>query len=87
MNNLGEKLAADLDQTSIERVWLAVITDAIQEWMHGPLSKSRLAEQYLFSDQKDFPLVCNSAGLDVDNLRARLEKLRGQVHRGMPVAA
>jgi hypothetical protein len=51
------------------------------------LSKSRIAEQYLFSDQKDFPLVCNSAGLDVDNLRTRLGKLRGQVRRGMPVAA
>jgi hypothetical protein len=30
----------------------------------------------LFQDRSDFPLVCQSAGLDVDRLRQQLTRLR-----------
>jgi hypothetical protein len=60
------------------RLWQAVIVTTIQEWISGPLRSKRQAEEYLFQDQKDFPAVCQSAGLDADRLRAKLNRLRLQ---------
>ena len=60
------------------RLWQAVIVTAIREWISGPLRSKRKAEEYLFRDQKDFPAVCQSAGLDADRLRAKLNRLRLQ---------
>jgi len=64
-------------QAPIEkRLWQAVILTTIQEWISGPLRSKRQAEEYLFKDEKDFPLVCQSAGMDVQRLRAELNRLR-----------
>ena len=60
------------------RLWQAVIVTTIQEWISGPLRSQRKAEEYLFQDEKDFPLVCQSAGMDADRLRAKLQRLRLQ---------
>ncbi|MFZ0883168.1 MAG: hypothetical protein WAN14_07200 [Candidatus Acidiferrales bacterium] len=67
------------DVTIETRLWQAVVVSTIQEWISGPLRKKREAEEYLFQDPKDFPLVCQSAGLDVDQLRAKLTRLRAKV--------
>jgi hypothetical protein len=61
-----------------KRLWQAVIVTAIQEWISGPLRSKRQAEEYLFQDQKDFPAVCQSAGMDADRLRAKLNRLLRQ---------
>jgi hypothetical protein len=61
-----------------KRLWQAVIVTAIQEWISGPLRSKRQAEEYLFQDQKDFPAVCQSAGMDAGRLRAKLNRLRLQ---------
>jgi len=58
-------------------LWRAVIARTIQEWISGPLRRQREAEQYLFDDNRDFPLVCKSAGMDSGQLRSRLARLRG----------
>ncbi len=58
------------------RLWQAVVVSTIQEWVSGPLRYQRQAEEYLFKDFSDFPLVCQSAGLDVDRLRQQLTRLR-----------
>ena len=58
------------------RLWQAVIVTTIQEWISGPLRRKREAEDYLFKDQRDFPLVCQSAGLDVGQLRTKLARLK-----------
>lgn len=60
------------------RLWQAVIVTTIREWISGPLRSKRQAEEYLFQDQKDFPVVCQSAGIDADRLRAKLNRLRLQ---------
>ena len=60
------------------RLWQAVILNTIQDWVSGPLRRKREAEKYLFQDDSDFPAVCQSAGLDVQRLRANLTRLRGQ---------
>jgi hypothetical protein len=58
------------------RLWLAVVTDAVQDWMHGPLRARREAEQYLFHDDRDFPELCERAGLNASLLRTKLIRAR-----------
>ena len=64
--------------TAEERLWRAVITKTLEEWMCGPLSFSRKAEQFLFEDKKDFKAVCSSAGMDPERLRKRLVTIRAR---------
>ena len=64
--------------TAEERLWRAVITKTLEEWMCGPLSFSRKAEQFLFEDKKDFKAVCSSAGMDPERLRKRLQTIRAR---------
>ena len=59
-----------------ERIWQAVIVSTIEEWMSGPLRRSLEAEQFLFRDESDFRLVCQSAGMDAARLRKQLVRLR-----------
>jgi hypothetical protein len=58
------------------RLWLAVVTDAVQDWMYGPLRVRREAEEYLFHDERDFPELCARAGLNTSLLRAKLLRAR-----------
>lgn len=69
-------MASAVNGISEKRLWQAVLVTTIQEWMWGPLRRQRQAEQYLFEDQKDFQAVCKSAGMDPEQLRAKLERLR-----------
>jgi hypothetical protein len=64
--------------TAEERLWRAVITKTLEEWICGPLSFSRKAEQFLFEDKKDFKAVCSSAGMDPERLRTRLKTIRAR---------
>jgi hypothetical protein len=65
------------DRTTPEtRLWQAVIAKTMEEWVRGPLRYSRLAEQFLFSDDRDFQAVCSSAGMDPGYLRKRLQSIR-----------
>jgi hypothetical protein len=64
------------EKTPETRLWRAVIARTIQEWMSGPLRRQREAQQYLFDDIRDFPLVCQSAGMDSGELRSRLTRMR-----------
>jgi hypothetical protein len=65
-----------VDVISEKRLWQAVLLTTIQDWICGPLRQKRQAEEYLFQDQKDFQTVCKSAGMDPDQLRAKLNRLR-----------
>jgi hypothetical protein len=62
--------------TGEERLWRAVIAKTLEEWIRGPLRYSRKAEEFLFSNDKDFNAVCSSAGMDPRNLRQRLQTIR-----------
>lgn len=70
---------ASVDVVSETRLWQAVLVTTIEEWMWGPLRQQRKAEQYLFQDQNDFHAVCKSAGMDPEQLRAKLMRLRTRV--------
>jgi hypothetical protein len=65
--------------TAEERLWRAVIAKTLEEWVRGPLSYSRKAEEFLFHDEQDFQSVCSSAGMDPRNLRERLRSIRARV--------
>jgi hypothetical protein len=64
------------DGTAEERLWRAVIARTLEEWISGPLRYSRIAEEFLFHDNKDFLSVCSSAGMDPFSLRKKLESIR-----------
>jgi hypothetical protein len=74
-------------ETAEVRIWQAVILQTVEEWMYGPLRVSQKAERYLFSDNRDFPVVCQSAGMDVGRLRAGLESVRDRVARPVRLTA
>jgi len=51
-------------------LWRGVIARTIQDWLSEPLRPKREAERYLFENSVDLSLVCQSAGIDVWQLRA-----------------
>ena len=75
---MQENMVINFEQQEIpeQRLWRAVIASTVAEWVHGPLSRKREAEQFLFHDRKDYRTVCFSAGINPENLRDRLEKIR-----------
>jgi len=75
---LESMLAPEQETAPETRLWQAVILSAVEDWVSGRLRAKRQAEAYLFEDQTDFPLVCQSAGMDVDQLRSKLNRLRRQ---------
>ena len=82
LSDKGEILDSLVHDTSShdqpeQRLWRAVLTSTVEEWVHGPLRKQREAEHFLLLDNEDYPAVCSSAGIDPSDLRRRLRKLRG----------
>jgi hypothetical protein len=88
MNTFRAISAVDVGKYTNETLlWRAVIARAIQEWISGPLRLRRGAEQYLFADNRDFPLVCGCAGMDLGRIRSRLARLSDHAIRGYVMAA
>jgi hypothetical protein len=69
------------DSVAEERLWQAVITSTIREWISGPLRRKLEAEQYLFGDGNDFAYVCESAGISAGRLRGQLGRLTAKGKR------
>jgi len=69
------------------RLWQAVVVRTIQDWMSGPLRQKRQAESYLFDRNTDFARVCESAGLNADDLRVRLTKIGSRLHPEPAISA
>lgn len=70
--------AEEPKETAEQRLWRAVIATTVEEWIKGPLRQKREAEHFLFSDNQDYRTVCFSAGINPENLRSRLEKIRAR---------
>jgi hypothetical protein len=70
--------SAEVEETAVQRLWRAVIASTVEEWVNGPLRQKREAEQFLFSDNHDYRTVCFSAGINPEDLRGRLEKIRSR---------
>jgi hypothetical protein len=69
---------AEVEEIAEQRLWRAVIASTVEEWVRGPLRQKREAEQFLFTDNINYRTVCYSAGINPENLRARLEKIRSR---------
>ena len=57
------------------RLWTAVIVNAVQDWRYGTLRARREAQTFLFDDHADFENVCSRAGLDAESFRGKLLKI------------
>jgi hypothetical protein len=68
----------EVEESAEQKLWRTVIATTVEEWVSGPLRRKREAEQFLFSDNQDFQTVCFSAGINPENLRTRLEKIRSR---------
>ena len=65
------------DQVSAnQKLWRAVIDNAIAEWVRGSAQNKYQAEQFLFYDEDDFPFVCRSAGMNPEAVRESLWSIR-----------
>jgi len=81
-------LSAPNEQTTENRIWRVVIARTIQDWLSKPLGPKRAAERYLFENSADLSWVCESAGIEVEQLRNRLNKVRGRtLCEVLPIAA
>jgi hypothetical protein len=69
---------AEVEDSAEQKLWRAVIASTVEEWVSGPLRQKREAEQFLFSDNHDYRTVCFSAGINPEDLRGRLEKIRAR---------
>jgi hypothetical protein len=74
--SVGMLQSVEVEETAVQKLWRAVIASTVEEWVNGPLRKKREAEKFLFSDNHDYRTVCYSAGINPENLRGRLEKIR-----------
>jgi hypothetical protein len=71
------------EQTTETLLWRGVIARTIQDWLSEYVRPRREAERYLFENSADLSLVCESAGINVDYLRMRLNKVRGRTLRDL----
>lgn len=87
-NNAEREMVGAEDMAGEVRLWQAVVVRAIQDWMSGPVRQQHQAENYIFGGNPDFAVVCQSAGLNADDLRARLGRIRsGHSHGQQAIAA
>ena len=61
------------------RLWTAVIVNAVEDWRFGTLRARREAQAFLFDDHADFGTVCGRAGLDPDTFRSKLLKIGSRI--------
>jgi hypothetical protein len=71
-------LATKPELTKATALWRGVIARTIQDWLSKPLRAKREAERYLFENSADLSSVCESAGINVGQLRMCLNKVRGR---------
>ena len=83
----GLALPAAYERTTETLLWRSVIARTIQDWLSKPLRPKREAERYLFENSADLSVVCESAGINVMQMRTRLNKVRGRtIHDLLPGA-
>lgn len=68
----------EFEETAEQKLWRAVIANTVEEWINGPLRQKREAEQFLFHDENDYRTVCFSAGINPEDLRCRLQRIRSR---------
>lgn len=85
----GQMISATEEPLTTEkRMWRVVIARTILDWLSKPLRAKREAERYLFENSTDLSWVCEAAGIEVEQLRICLNKVRGRTLLDvLPIAA
>lgn len=73
-----DNLAIEHQGSANQKLWQAVISSALVDWVRGPARHKEKAEYFLFHDEDDFPFVCRSAGLNPESVRESLWLIRAQ---------
>lgn len=69
---------------SERRLWTAVLVTAVEDWRRGTLRAKRLAQEFLFEDDRDFTEVCAGAGIDPSSFRSKLTKIGRKIEMTGP---
>lgn len=77
LENAATRIAGSITEDSIaeRRLWIAVLTSAVEDWRNGTLRHRREAQQFLFENHEDFDRVCASAGVDPSGFRSALLRI------------
>jgi hypothetical protein len=67
---------SSVDVIAENRMWTAVLMQAVLEWQSNNVRASREAEKFLFDDEKDFATVCMGAELNPSTFREQLKRIR-----------
>lgn len=68
-----------------QRLWTAVIVNAVEDWLSGTLRDKREAQKFLFEDSEDFQQVCAGAGIDPSSFRSKLLRIGRRVDMQGPL--
>ncbi|HXQ27385.1 MAG TPA: hypothetical protein VN822_13330 [Candidatus Acidoferrales bacterium] len=66
------------------RLWMAVITLAVEDWRSGTLRARREAQKFLFDNENEYSRACAGAGLDPTSLRSKLLKIGQKIEMQGP---
>lgn len=77
LGNTGTRTSEATTEESLaeRRLWIAVLTMAVQDWRSGTLRNRRAAQTFLFDNREDYESVCASAGVDPDGFRSGLLRI------------
>lgn len=77
MENAATRVAGTVTEDCIgeRRLWVAVLTMAVEDWRNGTLRSRRDAQKFLFDDHNNFESVCASAGIDASSFRSSLLRI------------
>lgn len=57
---------------SEQKIWAAVLLQAVEDWRSENAKLHRDAAQFLFKEENDFEVVCAGAGIEPSSFRSRL---------------
>ena len=55
-----------------QKIWAAVLLQAVEDWRSENAKLHRDAAQFLFKEKNDFEVVCAGAGIEPSSFRSRL---------------
>lgn len=81
-----EQIIGNEEYAAERRMWTAVIVNAVEDWLSGPLRIRLAAQKFLFEDDDDFYQVCACAGIDPATFRSKLLRVgrRIELKRALP---
>jgi hypothetical protein len=77
LENAATRVAGSVTEDCIgeRRLWIAVLTMAVEDWRGGTLRARREAQKFLFENHEDYARVCASAGVDPSGFRSSLLRI------------